>query len=126
VRLRQRVASLTKRAKQLPQPATPEPDADAWLAWFEAWGRDGYFDNEPDFPLALGTYRQALADAKGSVDQGLNRDLLGLPAVFRAWKWLAGMLRRRQRGEAPVTMREFDELAVWFERNAERMPFNQR
>jgi hypothetical protein len=46
------------------------------------------------------------------------------PAAFRAWKWLTGMLRRRQRGEAPVSMREFDELATWFERNAERMPLN--
>jgi hypothetical protein len=125
MRLRRRIDRLATRAKQLPEPAKKDWDADEWLAGYEAWGKEGYFDAEPDFPVAMAAYRQALAEAKACPDRPLNGDLLVFPAAFRAWKWLTGMLRRRLRGEAPVTIREFDELALWFERNAERMPFNQ-
>ncbi|HEV3448759.1 MAG TPA: hypothetical protein VG099_29245 [Gemmataceae bacterium] len=46
------------------------------------------------------------------------------PALDQAWDWLVGMLLRQQRGEAAVSMKEFNELAAWFEQNGQRMPFN--
>src|SRR5262249_1850303 len=108
----------------------PDPDADDWLARYEAWGKQRCFDLEPDFPIALAAYRQALTEAKACPDQPANGDLLGFkakyrfPALHRAWDWLAGMMLRRVRNQSPVTMKEFDDLAAWFERNSDRMPFN--
>jgi hypothetical protein len=40
----------------------PETAAD-WLAAFERLGRQGFFDEEPDYPAALAAYREAVAAA---------------------------------------------------------------
>ena len=39
-----------------------------WLAEFEALGRKGMFDHEPDFPAALQSYREAIGQAKEGGD----------------------------------------------------------
>jgi hypothetical protein len=56
----QKTAKLRSQPSQRPSPETPEE----WLAYFEAMGREGTFDCEPDFPKALALYRDAVQDPK--------------------------------------------------------------
>jgi hypothetical protein len=62
--LRQRIKAVeTQLAKRLGKPLHrgPAPEtAEQWLAAFEAMGRSGEFDGEPDFPKALAYYRDAV------------------------------------------------------------------
>jgi hypothetical protein len=90
----------------------PETAAD-WLVAFERLGRQGFFDGEPDFPAALGAYREAVA-AAGPGGKGL-----------REWEWLAAMYQRVRQGRPPVTEAEFRGLEGWFRQNEHRIPFNR-
>jgi hypothetical protein len=112
-----------------------------WLEQFEAWGRDGQFDHEPDFPVALAFYRDALRRAKENIESPFDppddflpqsknspaqrllnwRTKSSFPEVHEGWAWLAGMVLRRERGIPPVTEAEFGTLAVWFYANADRL-----
>jgi hypothetical protein len=111
--------------------------AEDWLADFEEGGRRGYFAGEPDFPVALAEYRDAIAAAKARPDGSPPADFRpdATPAerlrswqgthwpkaVFAAWRWLAEINERVRQGRPPVTRAEFRELAAWFERNESRL-----
>jgi hypothetical protein len=86
----------------------PETDAD-WLAVFEAHGRGGEFDGEPDFPVALEAYRRAV-ESSGPGERFLKE-----------WEWLAEMADRVAEGKTPVTGTEFNDLAGWFRRNEAKL-----
>jgi hypothetical protein len=90
----------------------PETAAD-WLTAFERLGRQGFFDEEPDFSVALAAYREAVA-AAGPGGKGL-----------REWEWLAEMYQRVRQGRPPVTEAEFRGLEGWFRQNEHRLPFNR-
>jgi hypothetical protein len=110
------------------------PTEEEWLGRFEQWGREGLFDREADFPLALATYRLAVERARARPDPPFDpppefmpnlADLPRLrlsnwrtesrfPAVRRTLTWLSAMLARVREGKPPVTMREFEELAAWY------------
>jgi hypothetical protein len=105
-----------------------------WLKKFEAWGRKEPFAAEPDYPVALAAYRDALDEAQA--DLGPGEELPALPAqcpgrcgrveppppeLEAAWKWLAELLLRPGHGIAPVTEAAFRELAAWFCENADRL-----
>jgi hypothetical protein len=63
-----RLANLEGRVPAPSIEATGPRDEDEWLAAFEAMGRDGCFDPEPEFPEALALFRDALAAAHASAD----------------------------------------------------------
>lgn len=137
--------SLRQRLKQLEQqaalrPRNPDPYADwlseaDWLQRFEQWGKQGDFAGEPDFPVALATYRQALelaiaqtdppfdppADFMPSLAEPLRllnwRDPFRFPDVNEAFNWLGEMLDRVVEGKPAVTERAFHELEAWFDEN---------
>ncbi len=112
-----------------------------WLTLFEEWGRQGYFDREPEFPIALACYRDALQRAAVQADPPFDppvdfmlhlidlpdlrllnwRDTTRFPEVHAAWDWLAEMFRRVHDGIPPVTQAEFAELAAWFNGNEHRL-----
>jgi hypothetical protein len=108
---------------------------EGWLAHFDAWGRDGFFDKEPDFPVALAWYRAALQTTVDTPAPDFESELADRPEerlrrwrhygrakqVARAWFWLADMYVRRLHGEPPVTETEFVQLAAWFEANATQL-----
>jgi hypothetical protein len=64
--LRRRLQAVeTKLAKRPARPGRPGPapkTAEEWLAAFEAMGREGVFEREPDFPRALASSREAVRD----------------------------------------------------------------
>ena len=108
-----------------------------WLELFEAWGDEGYFAGEPDFPTALAFYRDALQRAGTQTDppddflpnltdlpalRRLNwRNQVRFPDVHAGWDWLAEMLRRVQEGIPPVSAAEFEVLAHWFQINEDQL-----
>jgi hypothetical protein len=139
---RARLQRLERKARRL-TPATERYDElsdESWLALFEAWGRQGYFDQEPDFATALAFYRDALLRAQAQTDPPFDppddylpgktipphmrlctwRDVNRFPDVHAGWDWLAAMLRRIQEGIPPVSTAEFMELADWFSANEAR------
>ena len=65
--LRRRIRALESGlAKRLEQPVRTDQapgTGPEWLAAFEAMGREGQFEHEPDFPRALAFYREAIRDA---------------------------------------------------------------
>jgi hypothetical protein len=103
-RLNTRLNKIEKRLDILRRDAEPtDPRSGAeWLAAFKELGRRGYFDGEPDFPVALGVFRTAVA-ASGPDAWDLKE-----------WDWLAEMYMRVSKGKPPVTQGEFDELVRWF------------
>jgi hypothetical protein len=126
------------------RPASPvaeEPrDEDGWLAVFEELGRDGLFKAEPDFPVALAFYRDALARAHASTDPPFDpppdfqphlsshhlrcqgwRDRFRFPDLDEGFNWLGEMLERVCEGIPPITEAEFRELAEWFAANDARL-----
>lgn len=124
------------------QDDTPEDLSDEdWLAYFEAWDREGYFTNEPDFATALALYRDALTQAQAGTDPPFDppsdflphlqdlpylrlinwRSKVRFPDVHAGWDWLMEMLHRRQTGIPPVSASEFAELARWFGANDARL-----
>lgn len=142
--LRTRLQRLEVQARRRQQSAEKRWDdlsEEEWLELFEAWGEEGYFDHEPDFPTALVFYREALQRAQTQREppfdppadfmpnltdvpwlRRLNwRNQVRFPDVHAGWDWLSEMLRRVQEGIPPVSTAEFDELAQWFQANAERL-----
>jgi hypothetical protein len=128
-----RLDRLEDRAAARP-PAAPAPrDEEGWLASFEEWGREGHFDHEPDFPVALALFRAALARARASMDPPFDplpefRPEQRFPHIrLEMWRtkerfsevcagldWLSEMLARLVQGIPPVSEAEFAELAAWF------------
>jgi hypothetical protein len=62
----------------------------------------GFFANEPDFPIAMELYRDA-------VERGDPRTT--------EWEWLSEMLSRLIESKPPVSEMEYEELADWYRRN---------
>jgi hypothetical protein len=131
-------------AKRAPPAGEQQPldrSDEEWLELFEAMGREGNFDREPDFVVALAFYRDALRKAKEQTDPPFDpppeflpemvkypyRRLLNwrtkssFPEVHEGRHWLMGMLCRFVDGIPPVTEGEFRELASWFHANADRL-----
>jgi hypothetical protein len=69
---------------------------------FTRLAKEGFFDNEPDAPLALRLYRLAV-----------ERDD---PRTIE-WEWVSEMSERIRRGELPVTEAEYWEPAAWYRRH---------
>ena len=142
--MRTRLKRLELQARRR-QPSTEDrwedPSEEDWLELFEAWGQQGHFQQEPDFPAALAFYSEALQRAKTQTDppfdppadfmpnltdlpwlRWLNwRNTVRFPEVHAGWDWLAEMLRREQEGIPPVSTAEFEELATWFQNNEDRL-----
>jgi len=142
--MRTRLRRLEIKVRRMSPPATDRWDdlnEEDWLELFEAWGEDGRFAGEPDFPAALAFYRDALQRAKTQADppfdppsdflpnltdlpalRRLNwRNTVRFPDVHAGWDWLAEMLRRVQEGIPPVSAAEFDDLAQWFSAHESRL-----
>ena len=142
--MRTRLQRLEVQARRR-QPSTEDrwddPRDEDWLELFEVWGAEGHFAREPDFPMALAFYREALQRAQAQTDppfdppdefmpnltdlpalRRLNwRNPVRFPDVHAGWDWLAEMLRREQEGIPPVSTAEFEELARWFQANEDRL-----
>jgi hypothetical protein len=139
-----RLKRLEVKARRVPPAAADrwdDPSEEDWLELFEAWGQQGHFQKEPDFPTALAFYREALQRAMMQTDppfdapadfmptltdlpalRRLNwRNQVRFPDVHAGWDWLMEMLRREQEGIPPVSAAEFEELAHWFEANESRL-----
>lgn len=118
--------------------ASGDCDDEERLRRFEEVGRRGVFRQEPDFPVALEQYREAIARAKltsnppfdppASFSPGLpegrrRRDWVHWhhPNVEAAEWWLRAIGRRVAKGVPPVTEAEFWELANWFKENENRL-----
>jgi hypothetical protein len=111
-----------------------------WLELFGEWGRAGAFAAEPDIPVALTFYRDALAQAKAQADPPFDppadfmpnladlpevrllnwRTSWRFPDVDAGWWWLSEMHDRVISGRPAVTEAEFVELADWFAANEKR------
>jgi hypothetical protein len=114
-------------------------DEDDWLAAFEEWGRQGMFDAEPDFPIALAFLRGALTRAHASNDPTYDppadfcpfekphlrleywRGKERFPDVCNGLTWLFEFHCRVSDGVPPVTEVEFRQLAEWFHANETRL-----
>ena len=71
-----RVRNLEMLARRIrPAAGSHEYDEDEWLVQFEAYYKNGHAANEPDYPIALGVYRVALAEA--------HRQGFDPPSTFR-------------------------------------------
>jgi hypothetical protein len=128
------------RLKRLAEQATWSRDED-WVKLFAAWGRQGRFATEPDFPVALAFYTEAVRRSKAQADPPFDppayfmpglldqpgqrcsywRSQLRFPEVHAGQEWLYEMLSRIEDGIPPVTEAEFGELARWVEANAARL-----
>jgi hypothetical protein len=117
------------------------PTDEDWLEQFEAWGKDGSFAHEPDFPAALAFYRDALKQARAQSEPPFDPPadfLRGLPVLPQLrllyWRtkdrfpvvaegrdWLGEMLQRRTKNIPPVGEVEFGQLACWLQTNADRL-----
>src|SRR5262249_30893092 len=93
--LRTRLKRLEHRAKRL-APEEKRSDSrtgEAWLDRFESWGREGFFDSEPDYPEALACYRDALQKAKAQAEPSWDPPEEFLPraeARCRLFEWQHG------------------------------------
>jgi hypothetical protein len=78
--VRNRLARLEAAARTTrPQGGLRELTDEDRLAIYEAWGRKGCFAREPDFPVALAFYRDALRQAEAQADPPFDP-----PADFHA------------------------------------------
>jgi hypothetical protein len=109
-----------------------------WLLLYEAWAKQAMFAGEPDFPLALNAYRQALAEARAGhpafdppsdfQPQQPRRQRIACwrrqhfySTIDRAWLWLSEFYERVTLGIPPVTQAEFQELEDWFRINQKHL-----
>jgi hypothetical protein len=69
---------------------------------FTRLAEQGFFDSEPDAPLALRLYRLAVE----------RNDLRIIE-----WEWLGEMYERVSKGMSPVTEAEYRDLADWYRRH---------
>jgi hypothetical protein len=74
---------LVKRLEQPLQPDSAPTTAEEWLVAFEAMGREGRLDGEPDYPLALAQYRDALRNPTPSAYYRYDGALRDLPESYR-------------------------------------------
>jgi hypothetical protein len=128
-----RLARLEDRAASRASAVPEHRDEFGWLAVFERLGREGTFDHEPDFPVALAYFRTALERAGASTDPPFDpppeflpnhptpylrvelwRSAERFPEVRAGLDWLSEMLGRLVEGVPPVSEAEFAELAAWF------------
>ena len=128
-----RLARLEDRAATRTQAELDHRDEAGWLARFEEWGRERLFGHEPDFPVALAIFRDALERARASIDPPFDpppeflpnhpnpslrlelwRSPERFPDVLTALDWLTEMLGRLVEGVPPVSEAEFTEPAAWF------------
>ncbi|MCE9561265.1 MAG: hypothetical protein K8U57_04350 [Planctomycetes bacterium] len=127
-----RLVRLESQARGLPRPAEEPRDEDEWLAVFEQLGRDCVFKPEPDFPVALAFFSDALKRAHASTNPPFDppaefrpgdpphlrrecwRARDRFPDVDEGFMWLAEILERINDGIPPVTEAEFRELTEWF------------
>lgn len=137
--LRTRLQRLEKQAAATKQHAPKSEFSEREsLARLAAWGREGRFDREPDFPEALAAYGRALNEAAERPDYNPPADfmsgmvqwpkrrafhwrMLHFPDVRVAWYWLLEIHTRVSEGIPPVSVAEFGELADWFRANEERL-----
>jgi hypothetical protein len=115
-----------------------EPLEEDWLLIYEAWAKEDMFASEPDFPLALTTYRQALAEARvgqPSLDPPPDFQPQQPPrqrivvwrrqhfyaALDKAWLWLSEFFERVTQGIPSVTQADFQDLEDWFRINQEHL-----
>jgi hypothetical protein len=97
--LRTRVKRLENLAKRGPEEKRSDPlTEEGWLERFESWGREGFFDREPDYPQALAFYRAAVQNAKAQADLPWDPPEDFLPraeAPYRLFEWRHGSAFRR-------------------------------
>ena len=114
--LRARLRRLEKAAgRAAPADRPGRLTEDDWLECFEAWGREGVFAAEPDFPGALAFYRDALGRVKAQDDPPFNPpadfmpNLTDMPELrlfnWRTWEHFPEVTA----GVPPVTEAEFRE-----------------
>jgi hypothetical protein len=132
VRLERRFALETSSAE------TQQLIAEQWLLLFQEWEATGDYAAEPDFPLALSCYRQALEQAVHEdppfyppedfrPDLPIVQRILEwrrprrYPRVQTARNWLSEFIHRVHNGIRPLTEAEFKELASWFHDNEPRL-----
>ena len=135
MRLRERLNRLERQAALSSNAKDPYADwlsEEDWLAHFELWGQQGLFEGEPDFPVALATYREAIERAAAQTDPPFEpppdfmpnldhhlrllnwRNSSRFPDVHEGSGWLGEMLMRMADGKPAVTETEFRELEAWF------------
>jgi hypothetical protein len=130
MRLRSRLKKLQVIAAKIRPPNELRGLSDEqWLTHFKAWDGEGLFDTEPDFPVALAWYDEALATTFDEPPATFEPLLAEQPtlrlehwcsygrakAIDNAWLWLSEMLERVIQRKPPVTEAEFKVLAAWFE-----------
>lgn len=141
--IRTRLKRLEATARRMPpvQDRSAHLTDEDWLELFAACGQEGHCDQEPDFPMALAFYRDALLRAKTQTDPPFDpppdflpnqmetpherlrtwRNPVRFPEVHEGWDWLAEILGRVLDGVPPVSTAEFDELMQWFSANESRL-----
>src|SRR5260370_10952586 len=104
--------------------------AEQWLILFEQWEAKGDYAAEPDFPLALANFRQAIEDAAHESPpffppDDFRTDLALVarvvewrrprfyPKVRAAWCWLSVFSHRVHTGIPPLTVQGLGELRHW-------------
>jgi hypothetical protein len=108
-----RINTLEAIAAACPPPVRrPETDAE-WLAYIEELAGRGFFDREPDFPVALEIYRAAVEAAGPGA------------RYLKEWEWIAEMALRIYGGKPAVTEVEYREQEQWFRDNEHRIPDDQ-
>ena len=135
MRVRQRLNRLERQAALSSKARDAHGDSwsdEDWLARIEHEGEQGFFAGEPDFPVALATYRQAIERAAAQSDPPFEppadfmpnqdrhprllnwRNSFRFPEVHEGWNWLAEMVERVAHNKPAVTEAEFRELEAWF------------
>ena len=138
MRVERRVQRLEQQC-QARVPSRRHRTAEDWFEIFLAWAKQGNFDGEPDFLVALESYLKALEDASKQTDppfyppddfmpSAAPRERLvawrqprRYPDITTAWFWLVEFFDRVLEGVPPVTESEFAELAEWFHANDSRL-----
>lgn len=133
--LQRRLARLERRfAFETPSAENQQLIAEQWLILLEQGEARGDYSAEPDFPVALACYRQALEEANHEdppffppenfrpnlpmIERILEwRRPRHYPQVQAAWIWLSEFIHRVHNGIPPLTETEFRQLASWFHDN---------
>ena len=133
-----RVQNLETLARRIrPPTGSHEFDEDEWLVQFEQYYENGLAADEPDYPIALDGYREALVEAHR---QGFDppatfrpeesdrrsrakawRTAGRYPDVSAGWDWLSEFVQRGAKAIPPVTEAEFHALGDWFAAHEDRL-----
>ena len=95
-----------------------------WLVRFESWGREGFFNSEPDFPQALAFYRDELRKAKSQVDPPWDPPegfMAGAARHRRLYEWRQGCEFRRVDADGNV-LPEGTDVSLGLTRSFYRFP----